>query len=124
MGRRNTAYTHIDKYQPQTPTGYHGGICGERTNGRATGRHGLAANLVKRLNVQAQHIKCDVCGSYATRLEIEIVGTAETPSEIVDLIAWIQCPKCGPRKQPAPPDVGQKATIEYIRPMPTPNSPL
>jgi DNA-directed RNA polymerase subunit RPC12/RpoP len=64
--------------------------------------------------VQSQHIRCYVCGAHAARLEIEIVGTAGTPSEIIDLDAWIKCPRCGPRKQSAGPDVGQKATVDYI----------
>ena len=67
--------------------------------------------------MQTRIIKCQACGSDANRFEIEIIGTAGTPSEIVELNNWIRCPNCGPRKQSAPPDISQKATIDFIRPM-------
>jgi DNA-directed RNA polymerase subunit RPC12/RpoP len=64
-----------------------------------------------------QITQCDVCGSDATPLEIEIIGGADTPSEIVDLASWIQCPKCGPRKLVEPRNEALKDTIEFFTPI-------
>ena len=60
---------------------------------------------------------CEVCGSDAIPLEIEIVGRADTASEIVDLAAWIRCPQCGPRKPAEPRNEALKDTIEFFAPI-------
>jgi hypothetical protein len=52
--------------------------------------------------MQPQNVTCDRCGSDAVPVHIEIVANPDRPSEIVDLILWIDCPNCGPQKQPAP----------------------
>jgi hypothetical protein len=49
-------------------------------------------------------IKCTECGSDALPKRVEIVANPERPTQIVELILVIQCPKCGWRKQPAPMD--------------------
>jgi len=77
-----------------------------------TSCHYLDTSMV----VQTRIIRCQVCGSEAIRLEIEIIGTAGTPSEIVGLNKWIRCPNCGPRKQSAPPDSGQKSHDRIYQP--------
>jgi transcription elongation factor Elf1 len=68
--------------------------------------------------VNATNIKCNACGASASPLEIEVVGTADLPSEIVDVISWIRCPKCGPRKQTASSKLAQKDTVDYIGRLP------
>jgi hypothetical protein len=76
-------------------------------------------SFTERLQLKVKNITCTACGAHAKRLQIELVGTADAPSEIIDGNSWIQCPKCGPRKQPAPSELRQKATIDYIGPIPT-----
>jgi hypothetical protein len=49
-------------------------------------------------------IKCSKCGSPSIPKRVEIVANPVLPSQIVDLILVIDCPKCGLRKQPAPMD--------------------
>jgi hypothetical protein len=49
-------------------------------------------------------IKCNQCGSDSIPRRVEIVANPQRPSQIVDLILVIDCPKCGERKQPAPAD--------------------
>jgi hypothetical protein len=58
----------------------------------------------------ALDIKCDVCGSPSIPKSVEIVANPQVPSQIVDLILLIDCPKCGERKQPAPMDPHQTAS--------------
>jgi hypothetical protein len=67
--------------------------------------------------MQTHKIICDVCASYATRFEIEVIGPPGTPSEFVDDDSWIRCPKCGPRKQRQRAELSQKATIEFFLPV-------
>ena len=76
-------------------------------------------SFTEELQLKAKNITCTVCGANAKRLQIELVGTADAPSEIIGGNSWIQCPKCGPRKQLAPSEPDQKATIDYIGPIPT-----
>jgi len=77
----------------------------------------IRRNSTEGLQLKTKNITCAVCGANAWPLEIEFVGTAGAPGEIIDVISWIQCPKCGPRKQPATSEIGQKATIDYIGPV-------
>ena len=85
-----------------------------------------AGDMIRRnstggLQLKTKNITCAVCGAISKPLEIEFVATADAPSEIIDVISWIHCPKCGPRKQPAQSELGQKATIDYIVPIQTPD---
>jgi hypothetical protein len=52
----------------------------------------------------ALDITCEKCGSPAIPKRVEIVVNPKLPSQIIDLILVIYCPKCGWQKQPAPPD--------------------
>jgi DNA-directed RNA polymerase subunit RPC12/RpoP len=74
-------------------------------------------SFTEGLQLKAKTIICAICGAHARPLEIEVVGIADEPSEIIDVNSWIQCPKCGPRKQPAPSELGQNVTIDYIGPI-------
>src|SRR4051794_28216244 len=75
-----------------------------------------------RAPVNATNIKCNACGASASPLEIEVVGTADLPIEIIDVISWIRCPTCGPQKQTAPSKLAQKDTIDYIGSLPAAHS--
>jgi YgiT-type zinc finger domain-containing protein len=58
--------------------------------------------------MMSQTITCDQCGSEAVPLRIEIVANPNHPHQIVEEILLIKCPKCGERKQPAPPDQNEE----------------
>ena len=67
--------------------------------------------------MKAKTIICAIYGAHARPLEIEVVGIGNAPSEIIDVNSWVQCPKCGPRKQLASSELGPKVTIDYIGPI-------
>jgi|SRR6185295_7620360 hypothetical protein len=64
------------------------------------------------------NIRCDVCGGSAIPAHFEIVVNPKRPSEIVDLFLWIDCPHCGPRKQPAPNFVDDESTTDTVEDIP------
>jgi hypothetical protein len=61
---------------------------------------------------------CDVCGASAIPAHFEIIDNPKRPSEIVDLILWIDCPHCGPRKQSAPNFVVDESTTDTVDDIP------
>jgi hypothetical protein len=83
---------------------YHGGISPGTTAARAGDM--IRRNSTGGLQLKTKNITCAVCGAISKPLEIEFVATVDAPSEIIDVISWIHCPKCGPRKQPAQSDSG------------------
>ena len=51
-------------------------------------------------------------------IDFEITANPKRPSEIVDLILWIDCPHCGPRKQSAPNFVVDESTTDTVEDIP------
>ena len=60
------------------------------------------------------NITCDSCGGSAVPAHFEIIANPKRPSEIVDLLLWIDCPHCGPRKQAAPNFVVEESTTDTV----------
>jgi hypothetical protein len=63
-------------------------------------------------------ITCDNCGRGAVPAHFEIIANPKRPSEIVDLLLWIDCPHCGPRKQAAPNFAVEESTTDTVEEIP------
>ena len=63
---------------------------------------------------QPKNITCDICGRSAIPAHFEIIANPKRPSEIVDLILWIDCPHCGPGKQSAPNFAVEESTTDTV----------
>src|SRR5262249_21262123 len=65
-----------------------------------------------------KNITCDVWGRSAVPAHFEIIANPKRPSEIVDLILWIDCPHCGPGKQAAPNFAVEESTTDTVEDIP------
>jgi hypothetical protein len=63
-------------------------------------------------------ITCGNCGRGAVPAHFEIIANPKRPSEIVDLLLWIDCPHCGPRKQAAPNFAVEESTTDTVEEIP------
>jgi hypothetical protein len=63
---------------------------------------------------RSTNITCDSCGRSAVPAHFEIIANPKRPSEIVDLLLWIDCPHCGPRKQSAPNFAVEESTTDTV----------